>query len=104
MTTNSVIMAINTASDAFGEVCKAIFKNCWQKYIYILYDCDEMGTKVSEFEAIFGMIQAMCFIDGTHIPIKKPHKNSQCYFCYKQFHSLNVQTVCDYKGQFMNIE
>lgn len=50
------------------------------------------------------MIQAMGCIDGTHIPIKRPIENSQDYFCYKQFYSLNVQAVCDYKGFFMDVE
>ena len=50
------------------------------------------------------MIQAFGCVDGTHIPIKSPNENSQDYFCYKQFFSLNVQAVCDYKGQFIDVE
>ena len=104
MTANTFGIAVNTASVIIGEVCKAITKNLGPKYIYMPRDCDEMREKVSEFEAKFGMIQAMGCIDGTHIPIKKPHKNSQDYFCYKQFYSLNVQAICDYRGQFMDVE
>ena len=50
------------------------------------------------------MIQAFGCIDGTHIPIKCPRENSQDFFCYKQFHSLNRQAVWDYKGIFMDVE
>ena len=50
------------------------------------------------------MVQAFGCIDGTHILIKSPNENSQDYFCYKQFFSLNVQAVCDYKGRFMDVE
>ena len=50
------------------------------------------------------MIQAFGCIDGTHIPIKCPKQSSQDYFCYKQYHSLNVQAVSDYKGMFMDVE
>ena len=104
MTANTFGIAVNTASVIIGEVCKVITKNLGPKYIYMPQDCDEMREKVSEFEAKFGMIQAMGCIDGTHIPIKKPHKNSQDYFFYKQFYSLNVQAICDYRGQFMDVE
>ena len=45
-----------------------------------------------------------------HLPRNEIRQNSspsesfQEYFCYKQFHSLNVQTVCDLRGLFMDIE
>ena len=86
------------------RVCTAISENLGQKYIHMPRDHEGMRNKVSEFEAKFGMIQAMGCIDGTHIPIKRPIQNSQDYFCYKQFYSLNVQAICDYKGLFMDVE
>ena len=60
--------------------------------------------KVSEFELKFGMIQPSACVDGTHIPVKRPLKDSQDYFNYKQLFSLNVQAVCNGKGQFMDVE
>ena len=72
MTASAFGIAINTASVIIGDVCK---ENLGPKYIYMPQDCDEIRRKVSEFEAKFGMIQAMGCIDGTHVPIKKPHKN-----------------------------
>ena len=63
-----------------------------------------MREQVSQFEAKFGMIQAFGCIDGPHISIKCPLKNSQDYFCYKKYYSLNVQAVSDYKGMFMDVE
>ncbi|XP_065070897.1 uncharacterized protein LOC135695660 [Rhopilema esculentum] len=50
------------------------------------------------------MIQAFGCIDGTHIPMKRPIRNSQDYFNYKQFFSLNIQAVSDANGQFVNVE
>ena len=50
------------------------------------------------------MPQAFGCIDGTHIPIKRPIKNSQDYFSYKGFFSLNAQAICDYRGVFMDVE
>ena len=104
MTANTFGIAINTASVIIAEVCTAISKNLGPKYIHMPRNHEEMRNKVSEFETKFGMIQAMGCIDGTHIPIKRPVKNLQDYFCYKQFYSLNVQAVCDYKGLFMDVE
>ena len=63
-----------------------------------------MREKVSEFGVKFGITQAFGCIDDTHIPIKCPLENSQDYFCYKQYYSLHVQGVCDYKGMFMDVE
>ena len=39
-----------------------------------------------------------------HITISSHSENSQDCFCYKQFHSLNNQAVCDFRGLFMNNE
>ena len=57
----------------------------------------------SEFEAKFGMTQAFGCIDGTHIPLKATTVNSQDYYNYKQFYSLNAQEGCDYKGHFTDV-
>ena len=64
----------------------------------------EMRKKVAEFEVKYGLVQAFGCIDGTHIPIKRPTINSQDYFSYKMYFSLNVQAVCDYRGQFMDVD
>ena len=61
-----------------------------------------MQRKVSEFEAKFDMTQSFGCVDGTHIPIKCPAENSQD--CYKLYHSLGTQAVCDYGGYLMDVE
>ena len=63
-----------------------------------------MLPKTSEFEAKFGMTQAFGCIDGTHIILKAPTVNSQDYYNYKQFYSLKVQEVCDYKDNFIDVD
>ena len=50
------------------------------------------------------MIQAFSCIDGTHVQIKRPMRDSQDYFCYKQYFSLNIQALCDSNGKFMDVE
>lgn len=93
-----------TASMHIHSVCEAINTKLGPKYLHLPRDKEEMLRKVSEFEIKFGMTQAFGCIDGTHIPLKRPHKNSQDYFCYKQFFSLNIQAICDSKGYFMDVE
>ena len=104
MTAHNFGVAINTASSVIYEVYLVICQNLGPQYIRLPKTREEMKEKVSEFEAKFGIIQAFGCIDGTHVPIKCPLENSQDYFCYKQYYSLNVQAVCDYKGMFMDVE
>ena len=94
----------STASKHINLVCDAISSKLGPKYLHLPRDQDEMREKVSEFEMRFGMSQAFGCIDGTHIPIQRAIQNSQDYFCYKQFFSLNVQAICDSKGFFMDVE
>ena len=63
-----------------------------------------MRKIASEFQLKFGMPKAFGSIDGTHIHIKRPSENSQDYYNYKQFFSLNIQAVCDSRGRFMEVE
>ena len=104
MTANCFGVAVNTVSLVINEVCNAITCQLGPKYLYLPKTEDEMRKKVAEFESKFGMIQAFGCVDGTHIPISCPVENSQDYFCYKQFYSINVQAVCDSKGIFMDVE
>ena len=104
MASNSFGIAISTTSVVIYEVCKVICNVLGRKYICLPSDKCTMQKKVAEFEATFGMPQAFGCIDGTHVRIKRPIENSQDYFCYKQFFSLNVQAVCDYRGYFMDVE
>ena len=104
MTANTFGIAICTTSAILMQVCNAIVKHIGPNYLKFPKDSDEIQKKVSEFETKFGMMQAFGCIDGTHIPIICPDSNSHDYYCYKQFHSLNVQAVCDYRGVFMDVE
>ena len=104
ITPNNFGVAISTASSVIYEVCLTVCQNLGPQYIRLPKTKEGMREPVSQFEAKFGMIQAFGYIDGPHIPIKCPLENSQDYFCYKKYYSLNVQAVCDYKGMFMDVE
>ena len=104
MIANSFGVAICTVSVVIAEVCEAISKYMRPEFIFLPKSKDEMRVKTGEFKAKFGMKQGFWCINGTHIPIKCPVQNSQDYFWYKQFYSLNIQAVCDYRDYFMDVE
>lgn len=104
MTANTFGIHQSTLSKVVEEVCYAFVTFMVPKLIKLPKSQDEMLVKISEFEAKFGMTQAFGCIDGTHIPLKAPIVNSQDYYNYKQFFSINVQGVCDFKGYFMDVD
>jgi len=104
MTANAFGIHQCTASKHIHSVCETINMILGPKYLHLPRNTGEMRRKVSEFEIKFGMTQAYGCIDGTHIPLKRPPQNSQDYFCYKQYFSLNMQAICDSKGYFMDVE
>ena len=70
MTANNFGAAINTTSSVVYEVYQAICQNLGPQYIHFPKTREEMRENVFEFEATFGMVQALECIGGTHIPIK----------------------------------
>ena len=104
MTANTFGIHQSTVTKVITEVCSAINTVLGPKYIYLPRNKDEMKEKASEFELKFGMIQAIGCTDGTHVALKRPPENSQDFYNYKQFFSVNVQSVCDSNGQFMDVE
>lgn len=47
--------------------------------------------------------QALCAIDGSHIPIKAPPNNPRDYFNRKGYYSIILQAVVDSYGQFIDV-
>ena len=104
MTANSLRIHSSTASKTIHNVCNATSQVLGPKYFKLPKNESEMRKKISEFEVMFCMPQAFGCIDGTHIPILRPIDNSQDYFCYKMFFSLNVQAISNYRGLFMDVD
>ena len=103
MTANAFGIQVCTTSKIIHEVCREIAMKLGPKMIQLPQTKEDMMEKASEFEVKFGMPQAFGCIDGTHIQLKRPIKNSQDYFCYKMYFSLNVQAICDCKGLFIGL-
>ena len=104
MSANHFGVANCTASKVIFEVCSAICSVLGPSYLHLPRDQEDMKMKVAEFEAKFGIVQAFGATDGTHVPIMAPSTNSQDYYNYKSFHSLDVQAICDYRGLYLDVE
>ena len=104
MTANTFGVHHSTVSKVVVQVCSAISRHIQPDYIHLPRTQEEMKTKVAEFESKFGMVQAFGCVDGTHIPIRRPYVDSQDYFNYKQYFSVNVQAVCNAQGKFMDVD
>lgn len=42
-------------------------------------------------------------IDGSHIPIMAPSEHENVFVNRKNFHSINIQAICDHQGKFVNM-
>ncbi|XP_048870580.1 putative nuclease HARBI1 isoform X1 [Brienomyrus brachyistius] len=47
--------------------------------------------------------KAVGAIDGCHFRIKPPKQNEAYYFNHMQFHSVQMQAICDSQGKFLDI-
>ena len=52
---------------------------------------------VAEFPGVIGCV------DGSHIPIIAPHQDEYAYVNQKNFHSINVQGICDANLVFLDV-
>lgn len=62
----------------------------------------ERRTNKSDFYKIAHFPNVVGVIDGTHIPIKAPNDNENQYVNRKNFHSINVQCICDANFKIIN--
>ena len=49
------------------------------------------ATAAADWEQKTGFPMVVGAVDGTHIPIMQPHRNSQDYYSYKMKYTINVQ-------------
>ena len=103
VTANTFARHISTVTKIIKDVCCAIACN-GSKYVQLLQTKGAMIGKASDFEAKYGMHQAFGCIDSTHVTIIRTVEHSQDYFCYKQFFSINVQAVCDFRVLIMIVD
>ncbi|XP_046650872.1 putative nuclease HARBI1 [Daphnia pulicaria] len=63
----------------------------------------DLLTLKRDFYEIARMAGVVGFIDGTHIRIVRPQNHEKNYVNRKNYHSLNVQAICDANHRFLSV-
>lgn len=84
------------------ETSQVIALKLLPKYVAIP-EGEGLKEVVKGFEDLWGFPQAAGAIDGSHIPIMKPHESASDYYNRKGFYSIIVQALVDHKGRFMDV-
>ena len=104
MTANSFGVSPSMLPIILRQVRSSINQRMGGKLINFPASVEDLKEVINRFEKKFAIPQVIGCINGTHIRIKKPLKNSHDYFCYKQFYSLNCHAICDEKRFFVDVE
>ena len=95
-------LGCSTVGKIVLETCQAIAKHLLHVYVHFPKD-RELTHVIHGFDAKSGFPQVAGAIDGTHIPIIRPHKNATDYFNRKGYHSVVMQGVVDFRGLFTDV-
>ncbi|CAG2228481.1 HARBI1 [Mytilus edulis] len=87
----------STVSRVVDSVLDAL---CEKRNQFIQWPTNLNQTK-AEFYEFAGFPNILGAIDGTHIRIKRPHHDEPSFINRKGYPSLNVQAVCDAKGNVL---
>ena len=90
MTTNSFLVAVPTVTVTIRTVCYAISEHLLLKYIRLPQDEPSLERLIAGWEQKTGFPMVVAAVDGTHIPIMQPYRNSQDYYSYKMKYTINV--------------
>ena len=72
-------------------------------FIYMPRSAYEISGIISDFQAISGLPKVICAVDGSHIPMIAPSVDECAYVNRKQFHSINMQAICDANLIFQDV-
>ena len=100
---NAFGLSRSTVSNTVRKVARVIVEIIGPMYMKLPETEEDVCDLVDHFERIHGFPQCLGAIDGTHIEIKQPKKNYYEFINRKGYPSINVQALCDYKYQFMDV-
>jgi len=84
------------------DVTACLNRVCNQ-FIKMPTDQAELHTIMQGFYDIANFPNIVGAIDGTHVRIKSPSTDEHLYVNRKNYHSINVQGVCDSNLKFLNV-
>ena len=91
----------SSVSRIIEDVTNILFERA-QNVIRMPSSSQQISRTKQDFGRKFGFPNVIGCIDGTHIPIKAPIHEEAIYVNRKNFHSLNIQAVCDSHHRFLN--
>ncbi|CAC5385319.1 HARBI1 [Mytilus coruscus] len=74
-----------------------------QQYVEMPTDEASLQKTMQDFHNYANFLNIVGAIDGKHIRIKAPLTDEHLYVNRKNYHSINVQGVCDANMKFLNI-
>lgn len=106
-------------SDKYCHACYSALSRwtCWYAFTFSSFSdvnehnigypqrdqLDNIGQGFAHLAQHDAFSKAVGAIDGCHICIKPPNTHKEDYFNYKQFHSIQMQAICDDTGRFINV-
>lgn len=81
----------------------AAMKSFFRRYIQFPYDDGQQSVIKREFYEIAGFPNVVGVIDCTHVRLKAPSMNDYAFINRKNYHSINVQIICDAKLSILNM-
>ncbi|RXN31819.1 nuclease HARBI1 [Labeo rohita] len=91
----------STFSRILPDVLRGIIGLCPQ-LIRFPYSAQEQRDVRQDFLRKTGFPNVIGAIDCTHVAIRAPHVNEYMYVNRKNFHSINVQLICDARMAILN--
>ncbi|CAG2229820.1 HARBI1 [Mytilus edulis] len=92
----------SSVSNITRDVTQCLVRVC-QQYVVMPTDPVELQSVMQGFYNVANFPNVVGAIDGTHIRIRAPSVDEHIYVNRKNYHSVNVQGVCDSDMKFMNI-
>uniref|UniRef100_A0A671Y2E2 Putative nuclease HARBI1 n=1 Tax=Sparus aurata TaxID=8175 RepID=A0A671Y2E2_SPAAU len=81
----------------------AAIKSLSRKYIRFPYNDAQQSVIKRQFYEIAGFPNVVGVIDCTHVRLKAPSMNDYAFINRKNYHSINVQVICDAKLSLLNV-
>uniref|UniRef100_A0A3B4VHQ6 DDE Tnp4 domain-containing protein n=1 Tax=Seriola dumerili TaxID=41447 RepID=A0A3B4VHQ6_SERDU len=83
--------------DRLGSLSQTSAGRC-QQYIRFPYNDAQQSVIKRQFYEIAGFPNLVGAIDCTHVCLKAPSMNDSAFINRKNYHSINVQVICDARG------
>ena len=86
----------STVASIIAETCRAVSGKLMERFV----TGEQLKEVVKGFESVWGFPQVAGAIDGSHLPIVKPQESPSDYYNRKNYYSIIVQGLVDFRGRY----